>query len=96
MINAILNQVDELARIDAEIKRLEKIAKDLKAELISAFDSRSDKTDNKITGAIFVATIIVSTRRDLDRKKIESVYGEEFLAPFMRESTVKSVRIGHA
>ena len=82
---ANIHPADELSAVREEIKILEKRADELRDKLLAdGADLRGDQ---------YTAVIHPGTREMLDRKAITEAFGEEAVAPFIRITTYKTVRL---
>lgn len=81
-----IHPVDELAAVREEIKILENRADELRAILM--------KEGASLTGDMYVAAIISNKRETLDRKAITEAFGEKAVAPFVKSTSYKTIKIG--
>ena len=80
-----IHPVDELYLVREEIKTLEKRADELR-ELALA-----EGADLK--GDMYTAVIVPSVRETLDRKAITEAFGEAAVAPFVKTTKFKTVKL---
>jgi len=80
-----IHPVDELATLREHIKRLTARADDLRDKLLE------DGADLK--GDEYTATITPGVRETLDRKAIEEAFGEKAIAPFLKKTSFKTVKL---
>lgn len=81
-----IHPVDELAALREEIKVLEAREDVLRASLMAG--SEEDRC-----GKQYRAFIQTSTRETLDKASLVAAFGAEVLAPFMRKTDVKSLKV---
>jgi hypothetical protein len=80
-----IHPADELAAMREEIKIMQGRADDLRDMLLAeGADLRGDQ---------YTAAIIPGTRETLDRKAIEEAFGEAAVAPFLKKTTYKTVKL---
>jgi len=80
-----IHPADELALLREHIKRLTARADKLRDKLLE--DGASLKGDE------YTAYIAPGTRETLDRKAIEEAFGEEAIAPFLKKTSFKTVKL---
>jgi len=80
-----IHPADELATLREHIKRLTARADNLRDQLLE--DGASLKGDE------YTATITPGTRETLDRKAIEEAFGEKAIAPFLKKTSFKTVKL---
>ncbi len=81
-----IHPVDELAAIREEIKLLEAREAMLRADLLAG-------TDDDRNGKQYRAIIQTSTRKSIDTAAITAALGEEAVAPFMKKTDVRSLKV---
>jgi dihydroorotase-like cyclic amidohydrolase len=80
-----VHPADELADVREEIKRLTVRAETLRDQLlIEGAELRGDQ---------YTAVITPSVRESLDRKAITEAFGEAAVAPFVRKTSFKTVKL---
>ena len=80
-----IHPADELAALREEIKQLTARADELRDKLLE------DGADLK--GDQYTASIIPGVRETLDRKAIEEAFGEKAIAPFLKKTSFKTVKL---
>lgn len=80
-----VHPVDELAAVREEIKQLQTHADELRDKLLE------DGADLK--GDQYTANVIPGVRETLDRKAIEEAFGEKAIAPFLKKTNFKTVKL---
>lgn len=81
-----IHPADELAAIREEIKQLEDREKVLRDALMRGSDEDRD-------GKQYRAFIQSSTRESIDKPAIIAALGEDVVAPFIKKSDVKSLKL---
>jgi predicted nucleic acid-binding Zn-ribbon protein len=79
---------DELQAIREEIKIMEGRADELRAEILRMADEKES-----LRGDQYTAQIFPGTRETLDRKAIEEAFGEAAIAPFLKKTQFKTVKL---
>ncbi len=80
-----IHPADELSATREEIKILEKRADELRDQLLAeGADLRGDQ---------YTAAIIPGVRETLDRKAITEAFGEAAIAPFVKATSYKTVKL---
>ena len=80
-----IHPADELAAVREEIKIMQGRADELRDQLLA------DGAD--LTGDQYTANIIPGVRETLDRKAIEEAFGEKAIAPFLKKTSFKTVKL---
>lgn len=80
-----VHPVDELHALREEIKALQERADDVRDSLL--------QEGADLNGDMHVGKIIDSKRETLDRKALEEAFGAEMLAPFLKVTTYKTLKI---
>jgi len=80
-----IHPADELAAVREEIKIMQGRADELRDQLLA------DGAD--LTGDQYTANIIPGVRETLDRKAIEEAFGEAAIAPFLKKTNFKTVKL---
>ena len=80
-----VHPADALAEIREQIKTLTARADELRDKLLA------DGADLK--GDQYTATITPGVRETLDRKAIEEAFGEKAIAPFLKKTSFKTVKL---
>lgn len=80
-----IHPADELSAVREEIKILESRADELRDQLLA--DGAS------LEGDQYLAHIIPSKRESLDRKAITEAFGEAAVAPFVKTTNYKTVKL---
>jgi hypothetical protein len=80
-----VHPADELSAVREEIKILEKRADQLRDLLL---DEAAD-----LKGDQYTAVITASVRETLDRKAITEAFGEKAIAPFIKATPFKTVKL---
>jgi len=80
-----IHPADELSAVREEIKILQDRADELRDELLAeGADLRGDQ---------YTANIIPGTRETLDRKALEETFGADVVAPFLKKTHFKTVKL---
>lgn len=80
-----IHPADELAAVREEQKILEKRADELREQLLAAgADLKGDQ---------YTANIVPGIRETLDRKAITEAFGEAAIAPFVKATHFKTVKL---
>lgn len=80
-----VHPVDELAAVREEIKLLQERADELRGQLLAdGADLRGDQ---------YTADIVPSVRETLDRKALIEAYGDKAIAPFIKTTSYKTVKL---
>jgi hypothetical protein len=85
-VNLNIHPADELAAIREEIKILEEREKTLRDSLLNGTDADRD-------GKQYRAFIMSSVRESIDKPAIIAALGAEIVAPFLKKSDVKSLKL---
>jgi hypothetical protein len=80
-----IHPADELAAVREELKILEGRADELRAMLLAEGAS--------LEGDQYTAAIIPGVRETLDRKAITEAFGEEAIAPYVKATSFKTVKL---
>ena len=80
-----IHPADELSAVREEIKILTDRADELRELLLSEGAS--------LKGNQYTAAIIPGVRETLDRKAIEEAFGEAAVAPFLKKTSFKTVKL---
>jgi hypothetical protein len=80
-----VHPADELSAIREEIKQMQGRADELRDQLLA---EGADLKGNQYT-----ANIIPGVRETLDRKAIEEAFGEKAIAPFLKKTNFKTVKL---
>lgn len=80
-----IHPADELAAMREEIKQMQGRADELRDMLLAEGAS--------LKGDQYTAAIIPGTRETLDRKAIEEAFGEAAIAPFLKKTQYKTVKL---
>jgi hypothetical protein len=80
-----IHPADELSGLREEIKILQARADELRDQLLA------EGAD--LTGDMYVANIIPGVRETLDRKALTEAYGEAAIAPFVKKTLFKTVKL---
>jgi hypothetical protein len=80
-----IHPADELAAVREEIKQLQDRESFLRASLI-------DAPADELEGRQYRAVVIASTRESIDRKAIEAALGRELIEPFLRATSVRTLK----
>jgi hypothetical protein len=80
-----VHPVDELQAIREEINYLTARADDIREQLLL------EGAD--LTGNMYAAKIIASKRETVDKKALIEAFGEEAIAPYIRTTSYKTVKI---
>jgi hypothetical protein len=83
---ANIHPADELSAVREEIKILENRADELRAQLLAA-----ESAD--LVGDQYIAVINPGVRETLDRKAITEAFGEAAVAPFVKATHFKTVKL---
>jgi hypothetical protein len=83
-----IHPVDELQSVREEIKILESRADELRAEILRMADEKES-----LQGDQYTANIIPGVRETLDRKAITEAFGEKAVAPFIKTTAFKTVKL---
>lgn len=83
-----IHPADELAAIREEIKILESRADQLKAYFLE-----EDRVSDDFTGKTTRVQVVASTRETIDRAAIIAELGREVVDPFIKKTSVRSVRV---
>ena len=81
-----IHPADELAAIREEIKILEEREKTLRDALVNG-------TEDDRNGRQYRAYIATSSRESIDKAAITAALGEEVIAPFLKKSSVQSLKL---
>lgn len=81
-----MHPADELHAVRAQIKTLQERESELRDTLLAANDDGRD-------GASYRAFVLPSTRETLDRKAITAALGLDVVAPFLKLTLVKTVKL---
>jgi len=81
-----IHPADELQAIREEMKQLEKRADFLRDQLISSGET-------SVKGDQYTALIVASERKTLDRISLEDAFGAEAIAPFVKSTFYKTVKL---
>ena len=85
-----IHPVDELQAVREEIKQLQTRADQLRDGLLA----EANAIDlNVIKGDIYTARIIDAKRETLDKQALIEAFGEAMLAPYIKTTTYKTVKI---
>ena len=85
IVNPVIHPADELSAIREEIKIMQERADELRDMLLAeGADLCGDQHD---------AVILPGTRETLDRKAITEAFGEEAVAPFLKVTHYKTVKL---
>ena len=80
-----IHPADELSAVREEIKILTTRADELRDQLLAeGADLKGDQ---------YTANIIPGVRETLDRKAIEEAFGEKAIAPFLKKTNFKTVKL---
>lgn len=80
-----IHPADELSAVREEIKIMQGRADELRDQLLAAgADLKGDQ---------YTAAIIPGVRETLDRKAIEEAFGEKAIAPFLKKTNFKTVKL---
>ena len=80
-----VHPVDELQAIREEIKIMQSRADELRDQLLAeGADLKGDQ---------YTAKIVPGVRETLDRKAIEEAFGEAAVAPFLKKTSFKTVKL---
>ena len=82
---ANIHPADELSAVREEIKILQERADELRDILL--------KDGADLHGDQYTANIIPGTRETLDRKALEETYGADVIAPFLKKTSFKTVKL---
>ena len=80
-----IHPADELAAVREEIKHLQARADELRDQLLAE--------GANLKGDQYTAAIIPGVRETLDRKAIEEAFGEKAIAPFVKKTNFKTVKL---
>lgn len=80
-----IHPADELSAVREELKILENRADELREQLLA------EGAD--LTGDQYTANIIPGTRETLDRKALEETFGADVVAPFLKKTHFKTVKL---
>jgi hypothetical protein len=80
-----IHPADALSAVRAEIKTLEKRADELRDQLLA------DGAD--LQGDQYTAAIVPGVRETLDKKALIETFGEKAIAPFVRKTNFKTVKL---
>jgi len=80
-----IHPADELSAVREEIKILQDRADELRDLLL--------KEGADLHGDQYTANIIPGTRETLDRKALEETFGEAVVAPFLKKTQFKTVKL---
>jgi hypothetical protein len=80
-----IHPADELSAVREEIKILTTRADELRDLLL--------KEGADLHGDQYTANIIPGTRETLDRKALEETFGEAVVAPFLKKTSFKTVKL---
>jgi hypothetical protein len=80
-----IHPADELAAVREEIKIMEGRADELRAMLLAE--------GANLKGDSYTAAIIPGVRETLDRKAITEAFGEEAIAPYVKATSFKTVKL---
>jgi hypothetical protein len=81
-----IHPADELQALREEIKQLERRAEFLRDQLIASGETT-------IKGDQYTALIVASERKTLDRGALEEAFGAEMIAPFVKSTYFKTVKL---
>ena len=83
-----IHPADELSAVREEMKILENRADELRAEILRMADDLES-----LKGDQYTANIIPGVRETLDRKAITEAFGEAAVAPFLKSTSFKTVKL---
>jgi hypothetical protein len=83
-----IHPADELSAVREEMKILENRADELRAEILRMADGLES-----LKGDQYTANIIPGVRETLDRKAITEAFGEAAVAPFLKSTSFKTVKL---
>ena len=83
-----IHPADELSAVREEMKILENRADELRAEILRMADDLES-----LKGDQYTANIIPGVRETLDRKAITEAFGEKAVAPFLKSTSFKTVKL---
>jgi hypothetical protein len=80
-----IHPADELAAVREEIKQLQERADELREQLLAE--------GANLEGDQYTALIVPGVRETLDRKAITEAFGEAAIAPFVKATPFKTVKL---
>ena len=80
-----IHPADELSSVREEIKILQTRADELRDQLLAA--------GADLKGEQYTASIVPGVRETLDRKALTEAFGEKAVAPFVKATTYKTVKL---
>ena len=83
-----IHPADELSAVREEIKILQDRADELRDEIM-----RMANEKESLKGDQYTANIIPGVRETLDRKAITEAFGEAAIAPFVKATNFKTVKL---
>ena len=83
-----IHPADELSAVREEIKILQDRADELRDEIM-----RMANEKESLKGDQYTANIIPGVRETLDRKAITEAFGEAAVAPFVKATSYKTVKL---
>jgi hypothetical protein len=83
-----IHPADELSAVREEIKILQDRADELRDEIM-----RMANEKESLKGDQYTANIIPGVRETLDRKAITEAFGEKAVAPFVKATSYKTVKL---